>query len=173
MREGENHKSQFLSGHIEVAFRAGLAGVFIFAFTDDWYTGGHQIENWFFGLTDRDRKPKDSFRAVAEQFERAPAFRLPDSPSVSVVVASYNGGRTLPACLNSLIHLNYPNYEIILVNDGSTDDTAKIAAQFPTVRAIHQANLGLSAARNTGIAAATGDIVAFTDSDCRADEDRL
>lgn len=52
MREGEDHKAQVLSGHIEIAFRAGLAGAFLFAFTDDWHTGGHQIKNWFFGLTD-------------------------------------------------------------------------------------------------------------------------
>ncbi|MEI6084342.1 MAG: glycosyltransferase [Verrucomicrobiota bacterium] len=172
-REGESAKAQFLSGHIEVAFRAGLAGVFIFAFTDDWHTGGSQIENWFFGLTDKDRKPRGAFHAVSEQYKRAPYFPIPDYPKVSVVVASYNGGRTLPACLNSLRHLNYPNYEVILVDDGSTDDTAKIAAQFPEVKTIHQPNMGLSNARNTGIQAATGEIVAFTDSDCRADEDWL
>ena len=160
MREGEDRKAQILSGHIEIAFRAGLAGAFIFAFTDDWHTGGHQIENWFFGLTDRNRKPRRSFHAVSEQFKRAPYFPLPDYPKVSVVVASYNGARTLPACLNSLTHLNYPDYELILVDDGSIDDTARIAAQFPTVRTIHQKNMGLSAARNTGIAAATGDIIA-------------
>lgn len=173
MREGEDAKAQILSGHIELAFREGLAGTFIFSFTDDWHTGGHQIENWFFGLTTRDRKPRPSFHAVAEQYKRAPYFPLPQYPKVSVVVASYNGGRTLPACLDSLTHLNYPNYEIILVDDGSTDDTARVAAHYPTVRAIHQQNLGLSAARNTGIEAATGEIVAFTDSDCRADEDWL
>jgi len=173
MREGEERKAEFLSGHIEIAFRAGLAGTFIFAFTDDWFTGGHQIENWFFGLTDRNRQPKAAFHAVAKQFGCAPNFPLPVTPKVSVVVASYNGGRTLPACLNSLSHLNYPDYEIILVDDGSTDDTAHIAAQFPEVRTIHQPNLGLSAARNTGIRAAQGDIVAFTDSDCKVDEDWL
>jgi glycosyltransferase involved in cell wall biosynthesis len=172
-REGEDHKAQILSGHIEIGFRAGLAGMFIFSFTDDWHTGGHQIDNWFFGLTTRDRQPKDSFRAVAEQFQRAPYFPLPATPKVSVVVASYNGGRTLPACLDSLRHLHYPNYEVILVDDGSTDNTAQIASHYPEVRTIHQPNLGLSAARNTGIAAATGAIVAFTDSDCRVDEDWL
>lgn len=173
MREGEKTKAQILSGHIEIAFRAGLAGIFLFAFTDDWYTGGHQIENWFFGLTTRDRKPRPSFHAVAEQFKRAPYFPLPQYPKVSVVVASYNGARTLPACLDSLTHLNYPNYEIVLVDDGSTDDTARVAAHYPTVRTIHQPNLGLSAARNNGTQAATGEIIAFTDSDCHADEDWL
>jgi glycosyltransferase involved in cell wall biosynthesis len=173
MREGEEAKAQILSGHIEIAFRAGLAGMFLFAFTDDWHTGGHQIENWFFGLTTRDREPRPSFDAVAEQYQRAPYFALPQYPRVSVVVASYNGGRTLPACLDSLTHLNYPNYEVILVDDGSTDDTARVAAHYPTVRTISQQNLGLSAARNTGILASAGEIVAFTDSDCRADEDWL
>ncbi len=172
-REGEDRKARILSDHIELAFRAGLAGMFIFSFTDDWHTGGHQIENWFFGLTTRDRQPKDSFHAVAGQFRRTPYFPLPATPKVSVVVASYNGGRTLPACLDSLRHLNYSDYEVILVDDGSTDNTAQIAAHYPEVRTIHQPNLGLSAARNTGIAAATGEIVAFTDSDCRADEDWL
>jgi glycosyltransferase involved in cell wall biosynthesis len=173
LREGEERKAQILAGHIELLFRAGLAGTFIFSLTDDWHTGGHQIENWFFGLTDRARKPRRSFHAVAEQYGRAPYFPLPAWPKVSVVVASYNGGRTLPACLDSLTHLNYPNYEIILVDDGSRDDTPKIAAHYPSVRTIHQDNRGLSAARNAGIAAATGEIVAFTDSDCRVDEDWL
>jgi glycosyltransferase involved in cell wall biosynthesis len=173
MRESEERKTEILSGHIEIAFRAGLAGTFIFSFTDDWHTGGHQIQNWFFGLTDSERKPRPSYHAVAEQYKRAPHFPLPAYPKVSVVVASYNGGRTLPACLNSLTHLNYPNYEIILVDDGSTDDTAKIASHYPSVRTIHQINLGLGAARNAGIGVATGDLIAFTDSDCRVDEDWL
>jgi len=172
-REGEEAKCRFLRGHIEAAFRAGLAGVVLFSFTDEWHTGGHSIENWFFGLTDRQRNRKPSFDAVAEAFALAPRFPLPSYPKVSVVVASYNGARTLPACLDSLLHLNYPDYEVILVDDGSTDDTARIAAHYPTVRAVHEPNLGLSAARNTGILAAMGEIVAFTDSDCRADEDWL
>jgi len=172
-REGEDAKCRFLRGHIETAFRAGLAGAFVFAFTDDWHTGGNAIADWFFGLTDRNRQPKPSFAATAEAFALAPYFPLPATPKVSVVVASYNGGRTLPACLDSLARLNYPDYEVILVDDGSTDDTAQIAAHRPNVRVIHEPNLGLSAARNSGITAAKGEIVAFTDSDCRADEDWL
>src|SRR5205807_3156862 len=81
--------------------------------------------------------------------------------------------RTLADCLNSLGKLNYPNYEVILVDDGSTDNTAQIVAQFPNVRYIHQSNLGLSHARNAGPAAARGDVFAYTDSDCMADPDWL
>jgi glycosyltransferase involved in cell wall biosynthesis len=92
---------------------------------------------------------------------------------VSVVVACCNGERTLKVCLDSLLHLKYPNYEVILVDDGSTDATPTIAQEFPQVRCLRQSNYGLSVARNTGIAAATGEVVAFTDADCRADDDWL
>jgi glycosyltransferase involved in cell wall biosynthesis len=72
-----------------------------------------------------------------------------------------------------LTRLNYPDYEVIVVDDGSKDATPEIARRFPSVRYVRQENQGLSAARNTGIAAAKGEIVAFTDDDCRADEDWL
>ena len=146
----------------------------VFSYTDDWWRGGQQIEDWMMGLTTRDRQRKDSFRAVQKMFRLAPYFPLERHPRVSVVVASYNGERTLKACLDSLERLNYANYEVILVDDGSTDSTPRIAAAHPQARSFrHEKNLGLSVARNTGIAAATGEIVAFTDSDCRADEDWL
>lgn len=173
IREGEVHQSEFLAWQIELAFRGGLAGTVIFSYTDDWFRGGLQIEDWGFGLTTRTRQPKGSFRAVQEQYRVAPRFPLARLPKVSVVVASYNGARTLPPCLESLSRLNYPDYEVILVDDGSTDDTPDIAGRFPRVRHIRQENHGLSVARNTGIKAARGEIVAFTDSDCRADEDWL
>src|SRR4029453_5979781 len=102
-----------------------------------------------------------------------PLRPLQSAPFVSVIVCSYNGAPTLAAFLVSLGKLNYPAYEVILVDDGSTDDTAQIAAQFPRVRYIHQSNHGLSQARNTGAAAAKGEVFAYTDSDCMADVDWL
>lgn len=173
IREGEAHKSEFLQWQIESAFRAGLAGTVVFSFTDDWFRGGMQIEDWGFGLTTHDRQPKASFAVVQRQYQIAPHFPLPKQLKVSVVVATYNGSRTLRNCLESLGKLNYPDYEVILVDDGSKDATPDIAKEFPSIRYIRQTNHGLSAARNTGIRAATGDIVAFTDDDCRADENWL
>ena len=172
-REGEEHKCEILSWQIEAGFQRGLAGLFLFSFTDDWFRNGIQIEDWTMGLTTRDRTPKPSFRAVQRAFATAPYFPLPSYPRVSVVVASYNGAKTLELCLASLERLNYPDYEIILVDDGSTDSSHRIATEHPRARYIFQENKGLSVARNTGINAATGEIVAFTDSDCRADEDWL
>jgi len=174
IREGERAKSETLSWQIEYAFRGGLAGVVLFSFTDEWYKDGRNVEGWEMGLTTHDRRPKESFLAVQKAFQAVPRFPLPRTPKVSVVVASYNGDRTLNACLESLERLNYPDFEVILVDDGSSDTTPQIAKNFPRVRFIrHERNRGLSVARNTGITAATGEIVAFTDSDCRADEDWL
>jgi O-antigen biosynthesis protein len=173
IREGEPAKCEFLRWQIELAFRHGLAGTVLFSFTDDWWRGGMQIEDWGFGLTTRDRHRKDSFAVVQQQYQTAPYFPLPQALKVSVVVATYNGARTLRTCLESLGRLNYPDYEVIVVDDGSTDATPEIAKQFPAVRYLRQTNHGLSVARNAGIQAATGAIVAFTDDDCRADEDWL
>ncbi|MBI3853898.1 MAG: glycosyltransferase [Verrucomicrobia bacterium] len=173
IREGETAKCDFLNWQIELAFRAGLAGTVVFSFTDDWFRGGLQIEDWGFGVTTRERQPKESFHAVQRQYHLAPHYPSARTVKVSVVVATFNGARTLQNCLASLTRLNYPDYEVILVDDGSTDRTPDIAAAFPSVRYIRQTNQGLSAARNTAIQAATGELVAFTDDDCRADEDWL
>jgi GT2 family glycosyltransferase len=174
IREGEQRKCEILDWQIENSFRGGLAGGIVFSFTDDWWHDHQPIMDWQMGLTTRARQPKLSFATVQKKFRAAPYFALPRYPKVSVVVASYNGDRTLKACLDSLGRLNYPDYEVILVDDGSKDSTQGITLSHPNVRYFrHEKNLGLSVARNTGIAAATGEIIAFTDSDCRADEDWL
>lgn len=174
IRQGEARQAEMLSWQIEASFRAGLAGAVVFSFTDDWWRGGSPVEGWAMGLTTRQRQPRPAFSAVQKAFRTAARFPLPRYPRVSVVVASYNGDRTLKACLESLESLRYPDFEVILVDDGSTDTTSQIAFLHPEVRYIrHPVNLGLSAARNTGTEAAKGEIVAFTDSDCRVDEDWL
>jgi O-antigen biosynthesis protein len=173
LRHGELEQASFLAGHLEAAYLTGLAGAFIFSWTDDWHTGGHPITDWAFGVTDRQRTPKASYFAAGEVFEKSPWQMLQQTPRVSVVVCSYNGGPTLDQCLRSLMALDYPDFEVLLIDDGSSDDTKEIAARFPKVRAIHQSNQGLSVARNVGLALATGEIVAYTDSDCFADPDWL
>jgi GT2 family glycosyltransferase len=197
LREGEARKCEMLAWQIENAFRGGLAGAIVFSHTDEWFKDGRLVEDWKMGLTTSDRRAKESFGMVQKMFRAAPYFPLPRYPKVSVIVASYNSDRTLKSCLDSLQWLNYPDYEIILVDDGSTDTTQRIAAEagrvspgtppadekerrarsdarHPSLICLrHEKNLGLSAARNTGIAAATGEIIAFTDADCRADEDWL
>jgi glycosyltransferase involved in cell wall biosynthesis len=176
LRHSEQEQAQLLGWHIECVVKCGLAGTILFSWTDEWFTGEREITDWAFGIVTRERAPKKAYYLLQEKLgpgATVPHPPLPYRPFVSVIVCSYNGGRTLPACLNSLGKLNYPNYEVILVDDGSTDDTAYIAAQFPQIRYIHQRNQGLSHARNTGAAAATGEVLAYTDSDCMADVDWL
>lgn len=173
-RNSEHEQSEQLVNHVHRVFRHGLAGSFVFSYTDDWYTGGHQIEDWAFGITRRDRAEKPVATALNKAWEVAPSLLENTTlPKVSVVVCSYNGARTLEECLSSLMCLNYPDYEVILVNDGSTDATSEIAKRFPLVRYIEQENRGLSYARNVGARAASGEIVAYTDDDCVADVDWL
>src|SRR5256885_7347817 len=84
------------------------------------------------------------------------------------VLCSYNGARTIRDCLDGLEQLAYPDYEVIVVDDGSTDSTAAIACQYD-YRLIRTENRGLSNARNTGLKAATGEIVAYIDDDAYPD----
>ena len=91
------------------------------------------------------------------------------TPRVSIVICAYNAERTMRQCLESLCRLDYPNFEVIIVDDGSRDATAQIAADFPEFRLIRQPNKGLSVARNVGLHAALGELIAYTDSDCVVD----
>ena len=179
MRQGIDCQAETLAWQVHAGFETGLAGMVIFSWTDDWYAfplsgdGGFQVNDWAFGLVDRARKKKPAYAAVKKYYDAALPPALPEYPKVSVVVCVYNGERTLDACLASLEKLRYPNYEVIVVNDGSTDATREIAEGYDYTRLIHQENKGLSEARNVGIRAATGDIIAFTDADCMADVDWL
>ena len=145
----------------------------IFSWTDDWFTGGFQVEDWAFGLVDRERHKKPAYHAVQKLYAGQLPPPLDDPPRISVVICAYNAERTMDACLASLRTLRYPNYEVIVVNDGSTDRTLEISQRYPEVRIISQENKGLSVARNVGIEHATGEIVAYTDSDCVVDPDWL
>jgi glycosyltransferase involved in cell wall biosynthesis len=170
IREGDVEQAELLYKHVRQVFRHGLVGSFIFSYTDDWFTGGQQIEDWAFGVTQRDRTEKVAAKVLKKAWRGLPQSGNPEQPRVSVVVCSYNGAATLRECLDSLMRLEYPDFEVILVDDGSTDDTRAIANDYPQVFYHHQANHGLSVARNEGARLASGEIIAYTDSDCVADE---
>jgi glycosyltransferase involved in cell wall biosynthesis len=173
IREGEARQAKIVARSVEEAARLGCAGTVVFSYTDEWHTGGFDVHDWAFGLVTRDRKAKPAFAAVQGCY-RAEIPELPDpAPFVSVIVCAYQAERTLQECLESLRRLRYPRFEVIVVDDGSTDGTRAIAERFPEFRLISHENRGLSAARNDGIRAARGEVVAFTDADCAADPDWL
>jgi cellulose synthase/poly-beta-1,6-N-acetylglucosamine synthase-like glycosyltransferase len=169
LRNGETTQAQALEWQLRSTFAPGCAGAFIFSWTDEWHRAGADVEDWAFGITTRDRRPKSALKAVREAFTKVPFPKELCWPRISVIVCTFNGSRTLPECLESLLKLDYPDYEVIVVNDGSTDTTAKIANSYG-FRVITTENRGLSSARNTGLKAATGEIIAYIDDDVCADQ---
>lgn len=177
VRHSQDEQAEMLGWHVESVVNCGLAGTIFFSWTDEWFTGNQEVTDWAFGLVTREREPKKAFFTLREKLGQnnaaLPHRALPRTPSVSVIVCSYNGAQTLAACLDSLGRIDYPDFEVILIDDGSTDDTRAIAARYPKIRYVYQTNHGLSHARNHGAAIAQGEIFAYTDSDCMADPEWL
>lgn len=97
---------------------------------------------------------------------KMPAQTEKENPLVSVVIPNYNHARFLGDAIRSVLNQDYRGFEIVVVDDGSTDDSREVAAGFgDRIRYIHQTNAGLSAARNTGIRAAQGSLIGVLDAD--------
>ena len=96
-----------------------------------------------------------------------------NAPLVSVVLPAWNGAPFLGEALESVGRQGWRAFEIVVVDDGSTDASAAIAGAFPGVRLFGQARAGVAAARNRGVAAARGELIAFLDQDDRFTPDKL
>ena len=167
LTRGEHRQAEIRGWQHECVQRHGLAGNVWFAFTDEWFRGGAEVVDWGFGLVTRERLS----RLAASPCP--PVATAPSGPRISVVVCTCNGSATLVECLESLGRQSYSDCEVIVIDDGSIDSTPEIARSFAQVRYHRQEHAGLSVARNQGAQLATGDIIAYTDDDCMADEDWL
>lgn len=88
------------------------------------------------------------------------------TPNISLIIPTYQHARTLPACLDSVLAQDYPNIEVIVVDDGSTDGTQRVLASYDgRIRTVTQSNQGANSARNRGFDASTGSYVIFVDAD--------
>ena len=87
------------------------------------------------------------------------------NPLVTVIVAVHNGQRFLRPALESLYAQDYEPFEVVLIDDGSTDGSSEIARSFPSIRYVYQENRGQAAARNAGLLAARGEFLAYLDDD--------
>jgi GT2 family glycosyltransferase len=172
-RNGLDQQASTLQWQIDASLGAGCAGLFVFAWTDEWHRGGFDILDWDFGLTTREREPKPALDTVSAAFAPDPRIAVSPIPRVSVVICTYNGSATLRQCLEAALMLHYPDYEVIVVCDGATDASAQIASEYEGVRVIETPQSGLAAARNTGMEAAAGEIVAYIDDDAIPDRDWL
>ena len=90
-------------------------------------------------------------------------------PFISIVIPVYNAERYINKCIDSVLNQSYTNWELLLINDGSSDDSGKIcdsySMKYDRIRTIHKPNEGVSSARNLGIEQASGDFITFIDSD--------
>src|SRR5436190_1048483 len=87
------------------------------------------------------------------------------APSIALVINTYEQAHFLPASIESSLAQKVPFDQIIVVDDGSTDNPAAVVAGYPDVRLIRQSNAGLAAARNTGLDAVSSDFIMFLDAD--------
>lgn len=172
LRNGETKQAEVLDWQVRATFASGCAGVFVFSWTDEWHRAGAEVDDWEFGITRRDRIPKPALSVLRNAISETPFPSDLDWPLFSVVVCSFNGSRTIDECLQAVSKLRYPAFEVIVVDDGSEDETAAIAAQYD-VTLLRTPNRGLSHARNVGWQAAKGEIVAYVDDDAYPDADWL
>jgi len=96
------------------------------------------------------------------------------APKISVIIPAYNSERHVRTALESVRQQSYRDYEVIVIDDGSTDDTKPVVLGFdPSIRYLYQSNQGAAAARNTGIGAARGELICFLDADDSWSPDKL
>jgi len=158
---------------IDESLLAGMAGVTIYAWSDHWSMRGEDLTDWSFGLMNDAGSPKSALPALMQVLEGVntpeSGIKLTEYPSFSVVVCTHNGAHRMASCLSALTALDYPDYEILVVDDGSTDHTAEVVSRFADVRLIRIDHAGLGAARNRGAEAAKAELIAYTDDDCQPD----
>ncbi|MDZ4402000.1 glycosyltransferase [Prosthecobacter sp.] len=163
---GDARQAEIMRWQHDCLLRGGAAGGVWFAYTDEWHRGGREITDWRFGIVDRERHERPACAVARDLTVQLPAPA--DAPRISVIVCTRNGSSTLRACLESLVALHYPDFEILVIDDGSSDATAEIAKGLEGVRYHRQEHAGLSVARNLGAQLATGSVLAYTDDDCIA-----
>ncbi len=170
-RGGRERQAEVLRWAIRAARDEGMAGFTVYGWSDRWWNRGEEVPDWDFGLTDRAGNDKPAAAAVAEAFAASTEPAEPEPPAtISVVVCTRDGHDRIGACLEAVGSMQPAAHEVIVVDDGSTDGTSeRVAREFPGVRLLRSEGVGLSAARNLGAAAATGEFVAFTDDDCEPD----
>jgi GT2 family glycosyltransferase len=171
-RNGADAQARALDWQVRHAFATGAAGLFVFSWTDEWHRGGHEVTDWDFGLVDRQRRPKPALEVVGRAFAGSPFHPDGPWPKISVVVCTHNGEATLAQCLDRAAELTYPDFEVVVVDDGSTDGSADVA-RARGVTLVQTEHRGLSFARNAGVQRAAGAIVAFLDDDAYPDPDWL
>ncbi|HVE62400.1 MAG TPA: glycosyltransferase [Mycobacteriales bacterium] len=168
-RAGERRQADLIDAQLRVALDRGVAGTCIFSWTDEWQVGEVPVTDWRFGLTTADREPRPALE-VCRQWNERTVRDLPCRwPSMTVVICAYNAAATIGECLVHTRALDYPRLEVLVVDDGSSDDTVAIAerlcADDPRMRVLRAPHQGLAGARNTGWQSSSGELIVYLDAD--------
>lgn len=167
LRNSPELQAQTFSWALQHAYAEETAGFTAYAWSDLWFNAGTEVSDWSFGITDRQGNPKPAFDTCRD-FQ--PSLPSHTQHTYTIIVCTRNGASRIGACLQAISGLAGGPYETIVVDDGSTDDTAEIVSKtFPNMRLLKIPPSGLSTARNRGAAAAAGEILAYTDDDCVPD----
>lgn len=169
--KGESRQAAVLDWQLATALERGVGGTCLFSWTDEWWVGGSPVQGWKFGLTRHDRSPRPVLEVAAAWNSRTVADLDFPWPRITVAICAYNAAETLDECLRETSKLTYPRLEILVVDDGSSDATAGIAYRHPRVKLVSIEHAGLSVARNACISAASGDLIAYLDSDAYPTEE--
>jgi glycosyltransferase involved in cell wall biosynthesis len=161
---GDEGQARSVAMQLELVDECGCAGATVFSWTDEWATGAGPVEGWGFGLTRADRTPRPALQVAARWAGRTVRDLRGSWPAITAVVCAYNEERRIGECLESLAKLDYPGLQVVVCDDGSTDRTLELARS-TSFEVLAMPHGGLSAARNAGLSAATGDIVAYLDAD--------
>jgi len=173
-RNGTQQQALALAWALRAAGELETAGMTVYAWSDCWWNAGAEVLDWDFGLVDRDGNPKPALDSVRQCLTELRAATPPHDGLISVIVCTRNGNARIGRCLRALENLADRRHELLVVDDGSSDGTGDFVARtFPHVRLLRLPPAGLSAARNAGAAAASGEVYAFTDDDCEADREWL
>lgn len=165
-RNGLGHQAEILRWATQAALDLETAGMTVYSWSDRWWNNGAEVLDWDFGLTDRQGLAKPALSNLLPNPPPTTSLRF------SIIVCTRNGRERIGACLEA-IHKSYKShgsYDTVVVDDGSTDGTADfVERNHPWAKLVRLPPGGLSTARNAGAAAASGEILAFTDDDCEPD----
>lgn len=170
LRNGPEIQASTIRWALDIAHQMESSGLTLFSWTDLWQNNDRIVDDWQFGLTDIQGKPKPALQTC--QNWQPPPQKQP--PSFTLIICTRNGADRIANCLHAVRNLRGKPHQTIVVDDGSTDATARIVSEnFPEILLLSIPPSGLSAARNIGAQAATGDILAYTDDDCEPDPEWL
>ncbi|HEY6934028.1 MAG TPA: glycosyltransferase [Marmoricola sp.] len=161
---GEVRQADSLAMQLQLVEETGCAGATVFSWTDEWATPAGPVDGWGFGLTRTDRSPRPALDVAKSWAGRSLRDLRRTWPPVTAVVCAYNEEPRIGACLESLARVDYPALQVVVCDDGSTDRTLEIARR-TSFEVLALPHAGLSVARNRGLAAATGEVVAYLDAD--------